>query len=60
MHAHMKKMAGLFADQTGQVTIEWTLVLVVFGLPMIYIFGMLLSIMAEYYRQTTFLVTLPF
>lgn len=47
-------------DQRGQVTIEYTLVLVAFGLPMATIFIWLLGVLSEYYRMVTFLETLPF
>ncbi|MDY6913271.1 MAG: hypothetical protein SVT52_02280 [Planctomycetota bacterium] len=46
-------------DQTGQTTVEWALLLACFALPMAYVFGLLLSILAEYYRMVTFLETLP-
>ena len=48
------------ADQTGQATIEWVLVLVAFVLPMVYVLNLLLSVLVEHYRMVTFLETLPF
>ncbi len=60
MRALCKTWLKLFGDQTGQTTVEWTLLLVVFGLPMFYVFRMLLSILVEHYRMITFMVTLPF
>ena len=50
----------ILRDQRGQVTIEYTLVLVAFGLPMATIFIWLLGVLSEYYRMVTFLETLPF
>ncbi len=59
-----KKLFGtwkkILRDQRGQVTIEYTLVLVAFGLPMATIFIWLLGVLSEYYRMVTFLETLPF
>jgi ABC-type sugar transport system permease subunit len=46
--------------QAGEATIEWTLLLVVFGLPMVYVIGLLLSALVEHWRFVTFLETLPF
>ncbi|MFP4105892.1 MAG: hypothetical protein ACLFVU_07340 [Phycisphaerae bacterium] len=51
---------ALHADQRGQSIIEWTLLLVAFGIPIIFVFGVLLSALAEHYRMVSFLVTLPF
>lgn len=47
-------------DQGGQTTIEWALLLVGFVLPMIYVFKVLLGVLAEQYMMVTFLETLPF
>lgn len=47
-------------DQRGQTTIEWALLLVGFVLPMIYVFRVLLAVLAEHYMMVTFLETLPF
>ena len=46
--------------QTGQTTVEWTLLLAAFGLPMIYVFAMCLSILATYFSMVSFLETLVF
>jgi len=51
---------GVLRDDTGQTAVEWTLVLAAFGLPMIYVFAMLLSILAEHYRMVAFMESLPF
>lgn len=53
----MSKLAG---DTRGQVTVEWILILAGFALPMIYVFNLLLSVLAEHYKMITFFETLPF
>jgi Flp pilus assembly pilin Flp len=50
----------LWADERGQTTIEYALLLVAIGLPAIAAFGLLVSILAENYRMVTFLELLPF
>ena len=50
----------LWADERGQTTIEYALLLVAIGLPAIGVFGLLVSILAENYRMVTFLELLPF
>ena len=50
----------LHADQAGQSTVEWTLVLAAFALPMFWIIKMLVDILVAQYRMVTFLETLPF
>lgn len=52
--------SGLSPDQGGQMTVEWSLLLAAFGLPMIVLFGWLLAALAEYYRLLTLVLTLPF
>jgi Flp pilus assembly pilin Flp len=47
-------------DQQGETIIEWTLLLVAFGIPIIAVFGVLLAALVEHYRMVSFLVTLPF
>lgn len=47
-------------DQAGQTTVEWTLLLGAFGIPVIYAFNLLLKVLAEHYKAITFLETLPF
>lgn len=53
-------IAKLHADQRGQAAVEWVLVLVAFGLPMVVVFAKLLDVLVEHYRMITFLETLPF
>lgn len=47
-------------DDRGQTTVEWVLLLVVFGIPMTYVIQVLLAVLAEYYEMVVFLETLPF
>jgi Flp pilus assembly pilin Flp len=53
-------LGALAGDESGQVAIEWAMILAVFGIPMIYIFATLLSALSEHYRMVAFLQTLPF
>ena len=56
----MAKWRDIYADCRGQVTIEYTLLLATFGIPMIIGFRYLLGTLAEYWKMITFLETLPF
>lgn len=49
----------MLEDQRGQTTIEWALLLGVFGLPMIYLVVVLLSALCAQYRMITLIETLP-
>lgn len=57
----LRDQAGrLGADQRGQMTVEWALLLVVvFGL-VVPTFMYLLAALGELYRMVTFMETLPF
>jgi hypothetical protein len=46
-------------SQTGQVVLEYTLLLATFGIPMIYLSKLLLEVLAGHYEMVTFLETLP-
>jgi Flp pilus assembly pilin Flp len=50
----------LWADQRGQTTIEYALLLALIGLPAVGAFGLILAILAENYKMVTFLELLPF
>jgi Flp pilus assembly pilin Flp len=50
----------LHADQRGQATVEWMLILVAFSLPMLWVIRKLLAVLADHYRMVSFLETLPF
>ncbi|MDP7636803.1 MAG: hypothetical protein QF577_04555 [Phycisphaerae bacterium] len=60
MFVEDRKICGLYGDQGGQATIEWALLLVGIGLPLIYVFVLLLDTLAELYRMVSFIETLPF
>ena len=49
-----------YDDQTGQTTIEWTLLVVAFGIPMVFLITLLLNWLTEYYAFLTCLISLPF
>ncbi len=53
-------LCQLWADDRGQTTIEYALLIAVVGLPAITVFAWLLTILAENYRMVTFLELLPF
>ena len=55
-----RQVGKLSADETGQTTIEYALLLAAVALPMMFVFRMLLSILAELYKMTAFLIGLPF
>ena len=59
MSAMVNVLRRLHGDQAGQSTVEWILLMGGFGVPMLYVFGLLLSALAEYYRMLVFFATLP-
>ena len=60
MRERFNKLLSLHCDDAGQATIEYTLILAVFGIPMVLLCRVLLSILVEHYRMVTFLETLPY
>jgi len=54
-----RRALPLTTDQAGQTTVEYALLLAVFGLPMFVVFAWLLEITAGYYGMVSFLETLP-
>jgi hypothetical protein len=46
-------------SETGQVVLEYTLLLATFGIPMVYMVKLLLGVLAGQYAMVTFLETLP-
>jgi hypothetical protein len=50
----------LTADERGQMTIEWALVLAAFALPMFYVIRTCIDLLVAHYQMVTFLITLPF
>lgn len=55
----LKPSTCLCKDQKGQVAVEYTLLLAGIGLPMVYIFKVLLDALTAYYQMVTFVQTLP-
>lgn len=55
-----KNIMDLHADQSGQASIEWVLLLVAVILPMVYLLNMLLDFMVDFYGMVVFIETLPF
>ena len=60
MSAVQRTIRDIHGDRTGQSMIEWVLLLVGIGIPLIYVFGLLLDALAELYKMVSFIVTLPF
>lgn len=56
----LRTIRRLRLDQAGQATVEWVLLLIVFGLLLVLPFHWLLRALVEHYRMITFLETLPF
>ena len=52
--------ADLHADQAGQASLEWVLLVSVFGLPLAWFSFQGLFMLAAHYRMVTFVDTLPF
>ncbi len=59
MRSLARRIRTIAADATGSVTVEYSLLLAAFGIPMIFVFRLLLAALAEYYKMITFHVTLP-
>lgn len=59
MQRVLRNTEMLHRDEAGQVTVEWTLLIAAFGIPMIWVFAMTLSLLSAHYRMMTFLLTLP-
>jgi len=55
-----RPISEVASDQAGQSTIEYSLLLVAFALPMIYVIRVLLAVLEEHYRLVSFLETLPY
>jgi hypothetical protein len=52
--------ARLGRDQSGQVTLEWTLIMVAVVLPCYYLMRIFLNLLIAQYQMVSFLQTLPF
>ena len=55
-----RKLRDMTGDETGQAMVEYVLLLVVFGMPMIALVRVLLGLMSQYYGMVMFFETLPF
>jgi hypothetical protein len=55
----MTMLWTLHGDRRGQTTVEWTLLVLAFGLPMFWLFGRLLDLLQAHYALSTFVETLP-
>ncbi|MCD4825248.1 MAG: hypothetical protein K8S55_11650 [Phycisphaerae bacterium] len=60
MNVIVSRIIGLHNDQRGQATVEWTLLIAAFGIPMLWVFREMLAILTGYYRMTGFVLSLPF
>ena len=55
----MESLRRRWRSQAGQTMVEYTLILVAFGIPMIYLARWLLGYLGGYYGWLTFLETMP-
>ena len=55
-----RRIATLSADESGQTTIEYALLLAAIVLPLMVVFRMLLGILAALYEMIVFMIGLPF
>lgn len=55
-----RRIAMLSADESGQTTLEYALLLAAVVLPLIVVFRMLLAILAGLYEMIVFMIGLPF
>lgn len=53
-------LSKLSADELGQTTIEYALLLAAVALPVMWVFRKGLAILAEIYKMTAYLLGLPF
>lgn len=60
MHGRLGQLRALGRDATGQTAVEYSLIIAVFGIPMIVLGFKLLSVLAAYYKMVVFLETLPY
>jgi hypothetical protein len=60
LQAIAARAGELAADEAGQVTLEWALVMAAFALPMYFIFVVCLNVLVAHFQMISFLQTLPF
>ncbi len=54
-----KSIALKLGDDRGQATVEYTLLLAVFGLPLIALFAAMLRALGQFFEMVSLLETLP-
>lgn len=55
-----KASRRLAADEGGQLTVEWALILAVIALPLFFVCAGCLKVLVAHYQMVTFMETLPF
>lgn len=58
--AGLERFRRFWADESGVASMEFTLLLLFFGLPMFYLASMLLDILVAQYQLVMFYETFPF
>ena len=56
----LRRLKRLGADDAGQTTVEWALVLALVALPMYFVCAACLNLLVAHFQMVTFLETLPF
>jgi Flp pilus assembly pilin Flp len=51
--------ARLAADDRGQATVEYTLLLAVFGVPLLVLFAAMLAALSSYFEMVSLMETMP-
>ena len=52
-------MKGGIRNISGQMTVEWALLIAAFGLPMIVLFRVMLAALTGFYQMLTCVISLP-
>ena len=60
MRRTLRRCRTLHADQAGQTSLEWALLMACVGIPLLMVFRWLLGALVEHYRMISFFETLPF
>ena len=55
-----RRLKRLGADDSGQMTVEWALVLALVALPMYFVCATCLKLLVAHFQMIAFLETLPF
>ena len=56
----ISKIKRLISDNDGAASVEYALLLAVFGLPMIFIFRILINALVAYFEMASTIISLPF